>query len=178
MNWRKTIFLWGFAPFIRPYDRLVKNAGARFFGSIRSDIDKKIDFERPFSSSLIALLRKRVTPNTSWEQLSHQPTSATRNRRILVDLTPSWQANPPIWELRVGGYRVFYDVRHRNRRCGLGYCRGGDQQVLLEGDRQEAKAEDDLHLRDPKAARGLASSRSPAIGMNRAARGARNPLLR
>ena len=43
-------------------------------------------------------------------QLSHQPTVATRNRKILVDLTPAWEANPPIWELRVGAYRVFYDV--------------------------------------------------------------------
>ena len=43
-------------------------------------------------------------------QLSYQPTVATRNRKILVDLTPAWEANPPIWELRVGSYRVFYDV--------------------------------------------------------------------
>ena len=43
-------------------------------------------------------------------QLSYQPTMATRNRKILLDLTPAWEANPPIWELRVGSYRVFYDV--------------------------------------------------------------------
>ena len=43
-------------------------------------------------------------------QSSHQPTAPTRNRKILVDLTPAWEANPPIWELRVGAYRVFYDV--------------------------------------------------------------------
>ena len=43
-------------------------------------------------------------------QLSYQPTVATMNRKILVDLTPAWEANPPIWELRVGAYRVFYDV--------------------------------------------------------------------
>ena len=43
-------------------------------------------------------------------QLSHQPTVPTRNRKILVDLTPAWEANPPIWELRVGASRVFYDV--------------------------------------------------------------------
>ena len=43
-------------------------------------------------------------------QLSHQPTVPTRNRKIVVDLTPAWEANPSIWELRVGAYRVFYDV--------------------------------------------------------------------
>jgi len=48
-------------------------------------------------------------------QLSHQPTVPTRNRKILVDLTPTWEANPPIWELRVGVYRVFYDVDEDRR---------------------------------------------------------------
>ena len=43
-------------------------------------------------------------------QLSQQPTVATKNRKVLVDLAPPWEANPPIWELRVGAYRVFYDV--------------------------------------------------------------------
>ena len=43
-------------------------------------------------------------------QLSYQPTVATRNRKILLGLTPAWEASPPIWELRVGSYRVFYDV--------------------------------------------------------------------
>ena len=43
-------------------------------------------------------------------QLSHQPTVSAKNRKILVDLTPAWEANPPIWELRVGAYRVIYVV--------------------------------------------------------------------
>ena len=48
-------------------------------------------------------------------QLSHQATVSTKNRKILVDLTPTWAANPPIWELRVGAYRVFYDVDEDRR---------------------------------------------------------------
>jgi len=28
----------------------------------------------------------------------------------LENLTPPWQTVEPIWELRVGEYRVFYDV--------------------------------------------------------------------
>ncbi|MFQ5684380.1 MAG: type II toxin-antitoxin system RelE/ParE family toxin [Candidatus Binatia bacterium] len=43
-------------------------------------------------------------------QLSHEPTSPTRNRKLLVNLIPPWDAEPPVWELRVGEYRVFYDV--------------------------------------------------------------------
>ena len=44
------------------------------------------------------------------EQLAHEPGTATRNRKLLENLTPPWQAVEPIWELRVGEYRVFYDV--------------------------------------------------------------------
>jgi hypothetical protein len=43
-------------------------------------------------------------------QLTHEPTRPTRNRKLLVNLIPPWTAEPPIWELRVGDCRVFYDV--------------------------------------------------------------------
>jgi mRNA-degrading endonuclease RelE of RelBE toxin-antitoxin system len=43
-------------------------------------------------------------------QLRDAPTAPTRNRKLLVNLIPPWTAEPPIWELRVGDYRVFYDV--------------------------------------------------------------------
>ena len=42
--------------------------------------------------------------------LPDEPTTPTRNRKVLVGLIPPWTAEPPIWELRVGDYRVFYDV--------------------------------------------------------------------
>jgi mRNA-degrading endonuclease RelE of RelBE toxin-antitoxin system len=44
------------------------------------------------------------------EQLVHEPETATRNRKLLENLTPPWHSMEPIWELRVGEYRVFYDV--------------------------------------------------------------------
>jgi mRNA-degrading endonuclease RelE of RelBE toxin-antitoxin system len=44
------------------------------------------------------------------EQLSSQPTTPTRNRKLLIDPRPSFACEPPIWELRVGDYRVYYDV--------------------------------------------------------------------
>jgi len=43
-------------------------------------------------------------------QLTHQPTQQTRNKKILVGLIPPWEYVEPVWELRVGEYRVFYDV--------------------------------------------------------------------
>jgi mRNA-degrading endonuclease RelE of RelBE toxin-antitoxin system len=50
------------------------------------------------------------------EQLTHQPTTETRNKKILAGLTPPWDHEPPVWELRVGEYRAFYDVNDAERR--------------------------------------------------------------
>lgn len=43
-------------------------------------------------------------------QLKHEPTRQTRNRKILVGLMPPWDHVEPVWELRIGDYRVFYDA--------------------------------------------------------------------
>jgi mRNA-degrading endonuclease RelE of RelBE toxin-antitoxin system len=44
------------------------------------------------------------------EQLAYTPETPTKNRKLLENLIPPWESVPPIWELRVGQYRVFYDV--------------------------------------------------------------------
>jgi len=44
------------------------------------------------------------------KNLKYEPTRQTRNRKILVGLIPPWEYIEPVWELRVGEYRVFYDV--------------------------------------------------------------------
>ncbi len=43
-------------------------------------------------------------------QLTHQPIAETRNKKMLRGLIPPWEHAEPIWELRVGEFRVFYDV--------------------------------------------------------------------
>ena len=43
-------------------------------------------------------------------QLSHEPNRETRHRKKLAGLVPPWQHVPPVWELRIGEYRAFYDV--------------------------------------------------------------------
>lgn len=43
-------------------------------------------------------------------QLRHEPARESRNRKILVGLIPPWDHLDPVWELRVGEYRIFYDV--------------------------------------------------------------------
>ena len=44
------------------------------------------------------------------ELLTSQPIIGTRNRKLLGAPPTSFECEPPIWELRVGPYRVFYDV--------------------------------------------------------------------
>jgi mRNA-degrading endonuclease RelE of RelBE toxin-antitoxin system len=44
------------------------------------------------------------------DQLIHEATVATRNRKILPDLVPPFFCRPPVWQLRIGDFRVFYDV--------------------------------------------------------------------
>jgi mRNA-degrading endonuclease RelE of RelBE toxin-antitoxin system len=49
-------------------------------------------------------------------RLSQTPTQPTRNRKILVGLEPPWEHEEPIWELRIGQYRVFYDANEVDQR--------------------------------------------------------------
>lgn len=49
-------------------------------------------------------------------QLPTQSTLPTRRRKCLVDLRASFEHEEPLWELRVGASRVFYDVDKEERR--------------------------------------------------------------
>jgi mRNA-degrading endonuclease RelE of RelBE toxin-antitoxin system len=53
--------------------------------------------------------RKRILDEIE-KQLRHEPVRPTRNKKILVGLKPPWEHVEPVWELRIGEYRVFYDV--------------------------------------------------------------------
>ena len=45
------------------------------------------------------------------QQLSDQPNVETRNRKCLGDaMTADFEYVPPLWELRIGEYRAFYEV--------------------------------------------------------------------
>jgi mRNA-degrading endonuclease RelE of RelBE toxin-antitoxin system len=70
----------------------------RFAESVEDDLRK------------IKVYHRNRTLDSTEEQLNHEPETATRNRKLLENLTPPWQTVAPVWELRVGEYRVFYDV--------------------------------------------------------------------
>src|SRR5438874_11657952 len=65
--------------------------------------------------SLPARDRRRVLDQID-DQLTHTPARQTRNRKVVVGLKPPWEHEEPIWELRVGALRVFYDVAEAERR--------------------------------------------------------------
>ena len=60
-------------------------------------------------ASLRAHTRTRILDKIE-AQLLHQPTRQARNRKLLPGLKPPWEHLEPVWELRVGELRVFYDV--------------------------------------------------------------------
>lgn len=58
---------------------------------------------------LTAFNRKEILDRID-EELLNEPTRETRNKKVLTDVEPRWPFKEPLRELRVGDYRVFYDV--------------------------------------------------------------------
>jgi mRNA-degrading endonuclease RelE of RelBE toxin-antitoxin system len=58
---------------------------------------------------LTAFKRKEILDRID-QELVNEPTRETRNKKVLSDVEPPWPFKEPLRELRVGDYRVFYDV--------------------------------------------------------------------
>jgi mRNA-degrading endonuclease RelE of RelBE toxin-antitoxin system len=69
-------------------------------------------------ASIRAFDRKRILAAIR-DQLLDQPGVATKQRKLLLDLTPSFEHELPVWELRVGVFRVFYDVQDDEGRVHI-----------------------------------------------------------
>ena len=70
----------------------------RFAAGVASDLKRIRAFER-----------SRIVESME-SQLLEEPTTPTRHRKLLVNLVPPWSGELPVWEFRVGEYRIFYDV--------------------------------------------------------------------
>jgi mRNA-degrading endonuclease RelE of RelBE toxin-antitoxin system len=57
---------------------------------------------RPFN-------RKRVFDEVE-DQLSVEPALPSRRRKKLTGVIPPWEQVRPVWQLRVGDFRILYDV--------------------------------------------------------------------
>ena len=87
----------------------------------------EIEFARSVEKDLLrfrASDRSRILKAIE-EQLSRGPCVETRNRKALVNLIPPFEAVPPVWELRIGEYRIFYDVDEDE---GIAYVRAVRQK--------------------------------------------------
>ena len=65
--------------------------------------------------ALLELQRLRATDqrrvvDAVEKQLTNQPDKTARRRKQLVGISPPWEQVRPVWQLRVGDFRVFYDV--------------------------------------------------------------------
>jgi mRNA-degrading endonuclease RelE of RelBE toxin-antitoxin system len=58
----------------------------------------------------VKVFYRRAVAQAIDEQLMHQPLVETKNRKMLPNVQPSFEHELPLWELRVGDFRVFYDV--------------------------------------------------------------------
>src|ERR1700737_2485805 len=56
-----------------------------------------------------AFERKQILDKIE-EQLRNEPAKPTKNKKILAGLKAPWEHQEPMWELRIGEFRVFYDV--------------------------------------------------------------------
>ena len=53
---------------------------------------------------------RRLVLDGIQRRLRHEPTRPTKHVKRLRKLLPPFEHVPPIWQLRIGEYRVFYDV--------------------------------------------------------------------
>jgi mRNA-degrading endonuclease RelE of RelBE toxin-antitoxin system len=76
----------------------------RFARSVTSDL-----------KNLRASERRRILGEIR-RKLAEEPTKPTKQIKQLHNLVPPFEAVPPIWQLRVGDHRVFYDVDDRHEK--------------------------------------------------------------
>src|SRR5438874_2196974 len=76
--------------------------------------------------------RRRILDKID-EQLIYAPAQETRNKKVLIGLKPLWEHEEPVWELRVGKYRVFYDVNEVDQRVIVRAVREKPPHQTTEG---------------------------------------------
>ncbi|UCF97367.1 MAG: type II toxin-antitoxin system RelE/ParE family toxin [Spirochaetaceae bacterium] len=72
----------------------------------------QIEFSEGVETDLkkIRIYTRKIILDAVEQKLVHRPNIETKNRKVLVNLIPPFESIPPIRELRVGDFRVFYDV--------------------------------------------------------------------
>jgi len=58
----------------------------------------------------VPVFYRRVIEEAIEKHLGHEPDKGSRNRKRLQPLVAGFEHEEPLWELRTGEWRVFYDV--------------------------------------------------------------------
>lgn len=72
------------------------------------DIEFSVGVEKEIKK--IRVYDRNIILDAVEKHLTHTPEVETISQKILLSLIPPFESVPPIRELRVGEYRVFYDV--------------------------------------------------------------------
>lgn len=75
-----------------------------FSEGVREDLERLRAYDR------------RILLEAIERHLTHAPHIETKKRKLLHHLVPPFEAIPPIWQLRVGIFRIFYDVNEGEHR--------------------------------------------------------------
>lgn len=59
---------------------------------------------------------RRIVEKLIETQLTRDPLKPSRHCKMLTPLTTPFAHEPPLWELRAGDWRIFYDVDEEDKR--------------------------------------------------------------
>lgn len=76
--------------------------------AFEENVEKELAAIRPFEG-------RRILQEIR-EHMEHGPSVESRHRKILRGMKPPFKTVPPLWELRAGEYRVFYDVSEEEKK--------------------------------------------------------------
>jgi len=102
----------------------------------------RLAFTATFRRQLGRLRKKDATriADAIEEQLSLCPRGPSPTVKIIVGLDKAWEGDEPFWQLRVGDFRVFYDVDDAHRTVAL-------RAVGLKGRRTTQELIDEIRER-------------------------------
>ncbi len=66
------------------------------------------------------------------EHLANEPTTPSRRRKLFEGLVPPWESVRPVWQLRIGDFRVFYDVEEARRQVVVRAIRRKSRRTTKE----------------------------------------------
>jgi mRNA-degrading endonuclease RelE of RelBE toxin-antitoxin system len=64
----------------------------------------------------VPIFHRRILQKAIESKLPNEPGKASRNCKKLEPLVTQFAYDPPLWELRAGDWRIFYDLDEEDRR--------------------------------------------------------------